>query len=188
MLCLILACCRCDRVPTLLFTRPYGPRRRWNNHGEIELADLPPANAIPQWPLDVFVGANKLPSRGKDPLLEGRCKGILSSIALGLPRGLAPNIEHLCQQNIINTELDGDCCFFRMVSSIREEIWEQTCTQDRLLLWFDLLKLTLYSSPDAYAEIFWEKILLSCKPVIDSTILPFLSVLEWSDLQHHQAM
>lgn len=31
----------------MLFTRPYDSRRQWNNHGDIELADPPPADVIP---------------------------------------------------------------------------------------------------------------------------------------------
>ena len=188
MTCLMLACCRCDLVPALLFTRPYGSRRRWNKHGEIELAIPPPADVIPSWPLNIFVDTTELLGPGKGDLLEGNREGFPSSLTLGLPWRLCPNIGHLCQQNIISTELDGEIFFFRMAKSIREQIWEQTCTQDRLLLWFDLLKLIIFSSPDVYAEMFWQVILRSCKPVIDSTLLPFLSVLEWTHLQHHKPM
>lgn len=179
MTCLMIACCRCDRVPALLFTRPYVSRRRWNEQGEIELVHPPAADTIPQWPKKMFVDVGGLPSRGK---------GVFSSTAGEFSPQLAPNIEYLCQQDIVETEIDGDNLFFRMAQSVREEIWEQTCTQDRLLLWFDLLKLIIHSSPDIYAEMFWQTILCNCKPVIDSTLLPFLSVIEWPDLQHHKAM
>ena len=188
MTCLILACCRCDRVPALLFIRPYGSRRRWNNHGEIELVDPPAADAIPQWPLGVFLDTTKMPSRGKSVASENSRKGGLSFAARGFPWRLSPSVERLCQQNIISIEHDEESFFFRMVDSIREEIWEQTSTQDRLLLWFDLLKLIVYSSPDVYAESFWKSIFNAFKPVIDSTLLPFISVLEWTHLQYHQAV
>lgn len=187
MTCMILACCECDRVPAFIFARPYGPRRRWNNHGEIELADPPPAEKIPQWPLNIF-DAPPLPSPGNGNRVEGSLRGIMSSAALGLPLQLSPHIEQLCQRSIISTEFDGKTLFFRMPKSTREEIWEQTWTQDRLLLWFDLLELVVYSSPDVYAEVFWKNIINSVKPVIDSTIVPFLSILEWTHLQQHQAM
>ena len=188
MTCLMLACCRCDLVPALLFTRPYDSLRRWNNSGEILLADPPPADVVPSWPLTIFVDATESPRLGKEDLSEGNSERFQSPATLGLPRRLSPTIEHLCQQNIISTELDGEDIIFRMAKSIREQIWEQTRTQDRLLLWFDLLKLIIYSSPDVYAEIFWQGILRSCKPVIDSTLLPFLSVLEWTQLQYHKPM
>ncbi len=188
MICLVLACCRCDLVPALLFTRPYGSRRRWNNNGEIVLADPPPADEVPHWPLNIFVDPTELPWPGKRDFLVGNRENFQSLATLGLPRRLSPNIEHLCQQNIISTEFDGEDIIFRMAKSIREQIWEQMRTQDRLLLWFDLLKLIIYSSPDVYAEIFWHGVVRSCKPVIDSTLLPFLSVLEWTHLQHHKPM
>ena len=173
MTCLILACCRCDWVPALLFTQPYVSRRRWNKHGEIYLADPPSADMIPQWPLNKVI---EWPLRSK----SGRKR--LSSWKL------SPSIEDLCRRSVISTEHDGEDVFFCMVSSMREKIWEQTSTQDRLLLWFDLLRLVIYSSPDACAEIFWQQTFRSCKPVIESTLLPFLSVLEWEDLERHQAL
>lgn len=116
--------------------------------------------------------------------IELRSRGLLEDS----PRRLSPNIDSLCQSKIINTELDGEYSFFQMNESIREEIWEQTSTHDRLLLWFDLLKLIIHAMPDAYVEVFWQIILRSCKPVIDSTLLPFLLVLEWTYLQHHRPM
>ena len=176
MTCLMLACCRCDRVPALLFTRPYVPRRRWNKHGEVHLVDPPSADMIPQWPLNKVIDATKWPL------------GSESSHKRLSDWKLSPSIRDLCQQSVISTEHDGENFFFCMVSSMREKIWEQTSTQDRLLLWFDLLRLVIYSSPDACAEVFWREIFRSCKAVIDSTLLPFLSVLEWEDLERHQAL
>ena len=170
MTCLILACCRCDRVPALLFTRPYISQRRWNEDGEICLADPPSADMIPQWPSNTVVDATETPTHSKSGL------------------GISPSIETLCQQDIISTEREGREVFFRMATSMREEIWEQTSTHDSLLLWFDLLRLIIYSSPDACAEIFWQDVFRSCKAVIESTLLPFLSVLRWDDLEYHQAV
>ena len=178
MTCLILACCRCDRVPALLFTRPYTSRRRWNRRGEIYLVNPPSADMIPKWPLKV-IDATKSPIRNK-----ASDKGLLSWNSCNL----SPSIKDLCQQNIISIEHDGNDFFFCMVSPMREETWEQTSTQDRLLLWFDLLRLVVYSSPDAYAENFWQKTFRCCKAVIDSTLLPFLSVLEWDHLEQHEAL
>lgn len=177
MTCFILACCRCDRVPVLLFIRPYASRRRWTSHGETYLADPPPADAIPQWPMNIFAD---------DP--ADSHEGVSSRVARRSSPRLSPNIDKLRQLNIISTELDGEHLFFRMIKDTREDIWEQTSTTERLLLWFDLLKLIIHSVPEIYAEISWHNILRSCKPVIDSTILPFLSVLEWTQLQHHRPM
>ena len=176
MTCLILACCRCDYVPALLFTQPYISRRRWNRHGEIYLADPPSADMIPQWPLNQVIDATRWPLRSESSRRR------LSSWTL------SPSIRDLCQKSVISTEHDGENFFFCMASSMREKIWEQTSTQDRLLLWFDLLRLVIYSSPDACAEMFWHKTFRSCKAVIESTLLPFLSVLEWEDLERHQAL
>ena len=185
MTCLILACCRCDRVPVLLFTRPYAPRRRWTIHGEIYLADPPPVDAIPQWPMNIFADDTELPSRS---FLRDSDKVLSSRVARRSSPRLFPNIDNLCQLKIISTELDGEYLFFRMIKATREEIWEQTSTTERLLLWFDLLKLIIHSVPDIYAETSWQNVLRSCKSVIDSTLLPFLSVLEWTHIQHHRPM
>ena len=176
MLCLILASCRCDRVPALLFTRPYVSQRRWSEDGEIYLTDPPSSDMIPQWPLKMISDAKRSPIRGK-----GSCESLIDW-------RFSSSIEALCEQSLIGIERDGEDLSFHMVMSLREEIWKQTSTQDRLLLWFDLLRLVIHSSPDAYAEIFWQTLFYKSKTVIDSTLLPFLSVLEWNHLIRYQVL
>ena len=181
MTCLILASCSCERVPALIFMRPFSSRRRWNEYGEIFLADPPSADLIPQWPLKMMTNATRSSFHGRNELGEYKRESLVNW-------KLSPSIENLCGQSVIGIQRDGDDFFFQMPSNLREDIWTQTSTQDRLLVWFDLVRLVIYSSPEAYAELFWRNTFLKCKAVIDSTILPFLSVLEWAHLVGRQTL
>ena len=176
MTCLVLASCRCDRVPAILFTRPYVSQRRWSEDGEICLTDPPSSDMIPQWPLSMISNAKRSPVRGKES-----CESFIDC-------KFSSSIEALCEQDLISIERDEEGSSFQMKMSLREEIWKQTSTHDRLLVWFDLLKLVIHSSPDAYAEIFWQTLFHKSKTVIDSTVLPFLSVLEWGRLVRYQVL
>lgn len=176
MTCLILASCRCDRVPALLFTRPYISQRRWGEDGEIYLTEPPSFDMIPQWPLKMISDAKRSPMGGK-----GSCESLVEW-------RFSSSIEALIEQGLISIEHDEEDLSFQMAMSLREEIWKQTSTQDRVLVWFDLLRLVIHSSPDAYAEIFWQTLFHKSKTVIDSTLLPLLSVLEWHHLIRHQVL
>lgn len=166
MLCLILASCRCDRVPALLFLRPYLAQRRWSITGEISLLEAPGAKLVPQWPRSLW----------------------LSKSTLGERRAVSSTVTKLCNQGIIHVEVNEDEIFFALDEARKSEIWLQTSTEDRLSLWFDLLKLTIYSCPDVYAEYFWSTIMARLECIIDSTVLPFLSILHWEQLRYHQPM
>ena len=69
MMCMLLAVCSCDRVPAMLFTRPFCAQRRWISNGEIEIFEPPATREIPQWPRKMFpVGVkNELDSHGQGP-------------------------------------------------------------------------------------------------------------------------
>ena len=165
-LCLMVACSGCERLPALLFVRPYSSQRRWDSSGEIQQLEAPVSDIIPQWPQSLW--------------LDDTPPGRLDS--------LSPSMQALLKDRAVSVELDQEEMFFTMEQSKKDQIWTQTPTEDRLQTWFDLLKITLYSCPDAFAEPFWFRIMALCRPIIETTIMPFLSVLEWKHLESHQPM
>lgn len=191
MFCLTLACCRCDRIPALLFSRPHSTQRRWNIKGEIEEAAVPTEAAIPQWSNGVVIEIEL--NGDPDKVKEG---GVFDELALGAPgRGfrprlfaLAPEIKALYLQKVITAQLHEEFLVFELETASKDSIWCQTSEEGRLLLCLDLLKLTIFAFPDLYSESLWQTIQRQCQNVIESTILPLLSVVGWMELKHHQAM
>ena len=190
-LCLTLASCACDRVPAFLFTRPYYPnRRRWSSNGEIEQKDVTGTLALPQWPKDLFVEVEESgsPCGGVDMLYEGIAIGY-PPLAGGKRRfTLEADIANLLSRNIISFDLVEEGLQLALHPTVKERLWGQTSKDDRLLVWFDLLKLVVTSFPDVYAEIMWQTIQWQCRNVVRSTILPFLSVVGWPELSAHTEM
>ena len=189
MMCMLLAACNCDRVPTLLFIRPDFEQRRWNVDGEIEKEPPLTYYNVSQWTKKVFV-----PAANSSREMKDRPTDQFSAMALGFPAfsvdsvfcQLSPSFKLLLKSQILGVQLDGDEVFLRISNTSKEEIWEQTSTKDRLFIWVELLILVIHSFPDPYAEALWRNVQYSCVEVIDSTILPFLSVLESSHLRRLQ--
>ena len=163
---MMLACSRCELFPALLFVRPYQLQRRWGSNGEIQTLEAPSSDLVSQWPRNVW----------------------LKNTQPGRVQSLSKSIQTLCQQKAITVVLDREELFFTMEQSKKDDILMQISTEDRLLICFDLLKLTLFSCPDAFAERFWLSTMAILKPIIDTTIIPFLSVLEWEHLESQSLM
>ena len=185
MLCLTLASCACDRVPAFLFTRPYySQQRRWNSIGEIDQRKVSETIELPQWPRNLFSSTARKGQTSFD------------NSALGFPHlandphffNLEPDIAILSSMNIVSFDLDEDCVLFAMRTDLKEGLWRQTSIDDRLFIWFGLLKLVIFSFPDVYAEIMWQQIQWRCRDVVRSTIIPFLSVVGWSELSSNKSL
>ena len=188
MLCLTLASCACDQVPTFFFTRPYSPtQRRWDRNGEIEQRKVPNAIALPQWPKDLFVEVEESDWElaGSDILYEDTAVGY-PPVAVDKRRfTLEADIADLVSWNFISVDLLEDYLLLTVHPAVKEALWDQTSIDDRLLVWFDLLKLVVFSFPDMYAEIMWQPLQWQCRSVVRSTVLPFLSVVGWPELSAH---
>ena len=101
---------------------------------------------------------------------------------------LEADIAELLSRDIIRFDLIEDCLLLTVNPAAKEGLWGQTSIDDRLLVWFDLLKLVIFSFPDAYAEIMWQPTQWQCRDVVRSTILPFLSVVGWPELSAHKKL
>ena len=162
---MLLAACSCDRVPALLFMRPFSARRRWDANGEIEITAPPSPDDLAQWLL----------KRGWPKAQDG--------VSDGENQMLPSDIEMLCLEGVLSSHLDEEDVFLSIAPSAKEMIWKEASIEDRVLLWLDLLRLTVHAYPDPYAECSWRRIQWCCNEIVTSTILPFLSVLEWNILQ-----
>ena len=192
MLCLILACCKCDKIPALLLVRPFHAQRRWSVDGEIEFVRPPDNDAVPQWPKKVFNETTEF-----DGVAAAAHAFVYSATALGVREQisdgtkafyLAPAFQRQRRQRLFHVNAEEDVLFLEMDEKSKEQIWKQTSADQRLQAWFDLVKLVIYSYPDVHGEVCWQKVLYSCRTVIESTIIPFLSVLDWAQLRSHESM
>ena len=115
---------------------------------------------------------------------------IYEDIAIGYPPvsdirrrfTLGEDIAELLSRNIISFDLIEDYLFLAVHPSLKEALWGQILTDDRLFVWFDLLKLIVFSFPDVYTEVIWQPIQWQCRNVVRSTTLSFLSVVGWPEL------
>lgn len=184
MLCLTLASCACDRVPAFLFIRPYEPsQRRWDLNGEIEQKKVPETIALPQWPKGIFIKSKKSSEQRREGSYEAATLGYPWTANDQFSFTLAADIAELSSHNIVSFDLDEDYVLLAMPPAVKETLWSQTSTDDRLFIWFDLLRLVVFSFPDVCAEIMWQHIQWRCRDVVRSTIIPFLSVVGWSELE-----
>ena len=190
MLCLTLATCGCEKVPAFLFVRPYLPQRRWNSEGEIEIFY---AQGLPDWPSKIFQQRQEsIAEVGSTSANNRKAKIYASAIGHRFSTGdtevykLSQSVDSLCQQDILSVHLEHDDLWFQLKTSKKEELWRQTSIDDRLLLWFCLLKLVVFSYPDIYSECCWDKVQSQCQDLVDSTVSPLLAVLSWEELKHHK--
>ena len=187
MLCLILATCACETVPAFLFVRPYLPQRRWNAEGEMEVFH---AKGLPNWPSKIF--QQRQESIAEAGRTSAQANFYASAIGHRFSTGdtnfynLSQNIESLCQQDILSVRLERDDLWLQLESSTKEDLQRQTSIDDRLLLWFCLLKFIVFSYPDIYSECCWEKVQYQCQDLVDSTVSPLLAVLNWEQLNPHK--
>ena len=193
MLCLILASCASERIPAFLFVRPYLPQRRWNLDGEIEVYH---ASGLPEWPKHIFHRQRQasVAREGRATAGNGEANFHASAIGHRLVTGdakfynLSQDIASLCRQRILRVHLEEDDVWLQLDLRIKAQVWHQTSINDRLLLWFCLLQLVVFSYPDVYSECRWEKVQYQCQDLVGSTVSPFLAVIGWEELKCHKAL
>ena len=184
-LCLTLACCTCDQVPAFLFTRPYAPQPRWNAIGEIEQSSCRPRD-FPSWPCDLFINHH-------EPLLS---REHIHAAQLGLrpynaqshskpTYRLSSDLQWLQKNSIIEMQEDEGWLYFTLDYSCREMLEAQLSTTLRMHIWLELLKLVSHAYPEAYVEPLSREVQHRCNDVIESTVLPFLSVMSGLELMEH---
>ena len=196
MLCLILASCRCERVPAFLFVRPYLPQRRWDLDGEIKVFQ---AHGLPEWPKQIFrqrrrKGIAATTAEARALTVIGLADFYASTIGYRLDAAgakfynLSTDIGALCRQKVLSTHLDEDDVWLQLDFHAKVQIWRQTSSDDRLLLWFCLLEIVVFSYPDIYSEGCWEKVQRQCQDLVDSTVSPFLAVIGWEQLRSRRSL
>ena len=99
---------------------------------------------------------------------------------------LSEDIQTLMGLNIIHPRLDEDWLYFELSGSWIDSIRRECSTEDRVRLLYDLARLVASAYPDPYAESLWQIIRVRSKDIIDSTVLPFLSVLCPQDVDYRE--
>ena len=84
------------------------------------------------------------------------------------------------------TQFVREDLFLAITEARKEEILKQISTPQHVNLWLDLLKLMIYAYPDPYADSLGSRVRWCLKDLITSTVLPFLSVVDWDQLQEGQ--
>lgn len=167
----MIACCECHKIPAYLFCRL--PKRRWDAHGEIKLHNNIP---LPRW------GAGLTHLNLDTPSAD-----FIQASALGLhaengPRGpwhhFSPHLKPLLRRGILVPLLEEGCLYLVLEGSSKAFVRRSCSIENRIELLWDLVELVVLSAPDIYAETLWQSFRLQSKGVIESTLLPFLSVTE----------
>lgn len=167
-------------MPAFLLCRPFVHQRRWSPTGEIQITRRAPgsADALPSWAVDFF---------DEDNLLDG--KFAYQGWALGRygkqagSYHIRDDVITLFSNDIINIANEDGLLYFETTEDWKAAIRRQCSENHYIQILLDLLGLMVYSFPDKYAEIFWRHIEVHSREVIESTLLPFLSVVGWQELQ-----
>lgn len=96
---------------------------------------------------------------------------------------LLSSVEEVCEGGIVLAKLAEEGLFLAIAEARKREILESISPEQHVQLWLDVLRLTIYAYPDPYAENSDIRIRQCCRSLVTSTILPFLSILDWQHLQ-----
>ena len=189
--CLTLACCACERVPAALFYRACQTRRRWHATGDrVDSCDH--LEDLPSW----FVGLFRL----QEPEISAKyVEGL--NLADSTPSellGIRPDdvqtfaASVLLLQNDLQyisdlhgfatVALDGTI-FFVLTETWKRTILHTASERLRTRIWKLLATVAAYAMPIPYTEPLWTVFQAQLQVVIESTVVPFLSVLESKDVQ-----
>jgi hypothetical protein len=147
----------CDSIPRILFTRAILPKTSWGPTGE--LFTSPCTELLPQWLLRVIEEAG-YPS--------GAFQQALDTLTLSKENDDGRSLTAYCLSAKLGWIFRGG------LSSIDVEGFL-----------FDLLSTVLQVFPDAYTEILWEETEAQLWEIVESTCLPFLAVLDISDIMRY---
>lgn len=176
-LCQTLASCACRRVPAFLFIRPWLSRRQWDLEGTIEEKHLS-SDKVPRWAKLIFsteIGGDWYYPRTN---LVGLPPGFLQSKSIHGLR-ISNNIRALIRQDILRTYTEDGWLYFELTDPWQEILHQDLHEDGRMNCLAGLAALVIQSYPAPYLEPLWQSVQEQCAQLIDSTIHPFLSVLEW---------
>ena len=181
-LCLTLASCTCRRLPAILFIRPWAPRRQWGLQGEIEEQDR--VTAVPEWAKLIFEETTH--SHGDFSFPRAGFIGLPPGPWLSPPTNgfhLSESVQGLIQQEILKVYTEDDWLYIELTEAGKDLVAGSISAEDPTPLLVGLIRLTINSYPAPYIEPLWQVTQQRCREVIDTTIIPFLSVLDWQQLK-----
>lgn len=101
---------------------------------------------------------------------------------------LSEDVQFLFKQSIIHNIVDEGLLYFKIAEDWKQTIRRKCSINDYIGVLSSLLKLTIFAFPDMHTEALWQCIRLGLSKVIKSTLLPFLSVIEWREFQEFKTM
>lgn len=188
----MLACCDCDSIPALLFSRPYSPRRRWDSTGTVKIAH-PVLSKVPQWASGLFRQIDEGQLRGNVDLgysFPPSHLGLYVDHGEANSRlhhfGVSEDVQSLFERSIIYNILDEGLLYFKIAENWKHIIRLECTVNDHVGALSDLVQLIIFAFPDMHTEALWQCIRLGLSKIIKSTVLPFLSVIEWQEFQQFE--
>lgn len=187
-LCFLLTACEGFTVPALLFSRAYLPQRRWQQSGEI--AEIQPnTSVIPPWVPGLFQAY-------REEKTTDEAKFVFDFTSLGIrPNKTTPcymsipeDIQVICSDNVLSISLENDYLHFELIRSFKAQIRRAFDDGEWLRYRSQLVPLVVLAFPDLYAEPLWHVIKSGLSDLIQSTIFPFLSTIEWQEMMVFEPM
>ena len=102
--------------------------------------------------------------------------------------GVSEDVQSLFEQRIIYNILDEGLLYFKIAEDWKHSIRRECHVNDHVGVLSDLVKLTIFAFPDMHIEALWQCIRLGLSKIIKSTVLPFLSVIEWQEFEQFETM
>ncbi|MCJ1269546.1 hypothetical protein MMC22_009438 [Lobaria immixta] len=92
------------------------------------------------------------------------------------------DIQVICSDNVLSISLENDYLHFELIRSFKAQIRRAFDDGEWLRYRSQLVPLVVLAFPDLYAEPLWHVIKSGLGDLIQSTIFPFLSTIEWQEM------
>ena len=96
---------------------------------------------------------------------------------------LPSDLQYLCDSQGFATVTSEESIYFVLTETWKETILRTASEELRLCIWTLLATVVAYAMPIPFTEPLWPDFQFQLKEVIESTVIPFLSVLELRDIE-----
>ena len=96
---------------------------------------------------------------------------------------LPSDLQYLCDLQGFATVTSEETIYFVLAETWKESILQATSEKLRIRIWTMLTNMVAYAMPIPYTEPLWQVFQVQLTEIIESTVMPFLSVLNLRDKQ-----
>lgn len=179
---LLLAASRSPQVPAFVFLRPFTTRQSWSPEGE--LCSTPVSRTLPSV-ASLFVGGSNPEAKAIGPALPQEpfawyCDSVprVSEVSGGSYEDdvVRPGkeLDRLLFSSALAADVKDDLVYFGLSDRLKR-ILSKTPTNKWRKAKMDFVKLVISCLSDPYIEPLWELVLLRCRDILKSTVIPYLS-------------